>query len=364
MVRISDILRKMGDGGFEAEKPHPPESKRPVEEKKEQRIEGPPPPPPPVPEKSPLEFRDEVIPTTQFGTESPESLYERLLGFVIAEIFEKIRQEGVILQAKRIQEEIAPILGRLRKGDKSFSHLIFSHSTIDYYLYAHAVNSCILTSQIGISLGYSEEILITLAMGALLHDVGMIQVMEIANKRERLLTEEYQQVKEHTRYSVELLKKIKNIPELCLLIAETAHERYNGMGYPRGLSGDALQEEAQVVALCDVYGALTHPRSYRTRFFPHEALTEILKGKSFFHPRVLKTFIQQVTVYPVGSWIELSTGEQGEVVMTAADYPLRPTIKIFVDRQKKKVAQPRIVDLTRHATLYVKRVLFEKETQF
>ena len=345
MVRMSDILRRMG--GEEDETPKKAKEKLPESPRKE----------------SPLQFRDDVLPATQLGTESSEAVYQRFLDFAVNEIFEKVKSGEFSIDGKKIKKNVEPIVERLLKGDSDLLYLATTRSTPDYYVYAHTVNTCIFAIALGISLGYSQETLVTLGMGALLHDLGMTKVMDLAQKKEKLSADEKRAVQKHVQFSMDLLKQVKDIPERCLSIAQNVHERYDGRGYPLGLAGGDLSEEAQIVALCDIYEALTHPRRYRDRLTPYESLKEILKGKELFNPLLLKLFIQELTIYPIGCWVELSTGEQGQVVQTSPTFPLRPTLKVFYDSQKRKLVAPKVIDLAKHATLFVKRSLDEKEIQ-
>ncbi|MBI4436014.1 MAG: HD-GYP domain-containing protein [Candidatus Omnitrophica bacterium] len=342
MVRISDILRRMGD-------------------EEEPSKKGAPAPPPLPARESPVELRGEIIPTTKLGMEESLTVYEGLLDFVVHEIFEKLKEGEVQIDGKKIRAAVERVVDRIQKGDSGLLYFSTTRSTPDYYLYAHAVNVCILSLHVGNGLGYPPETLVNLGVGALLCDLGMTKVMDIAEKEEKLTPEEYQKIQEHPRYTVDFLKKIGDLAEVSITIAQMSHERFNGKGYPLGLSGEEISEEAKIVSLCDVFEALTHPRSYRARLLPFEALKEVLKGKELFDPRVLKVFIQQITIYPVGTWVELSTGKEGEVVMTSPDFPLRPTIKVLFDSQKRKLAVPETLNLALHSTLYVKRVLQEED---
>lgn len=340
MVRMSDILRRMGGEGGE-----PP--KKTV-----------PPPPEPL---EPAGFRKEVRPTPSPSLEQSEELYRNLIHFVSAEIFEKAKSGEFSIEARRIQENVEGIVGRIQEGDITFLYLATTISPPDYYLPAHTVNTSIFAAYLGASLGYTRENLLILAMGALLHDLGMVKVYTLTQKKGILTSEEKRAIEAHVQFNVDLLKGVKGLPEKCLLVTQNVHERRTGEGYPLGLTEKDLSEEAQIVALCDVYEALTHSRSYREKFSPYRALEEILKEKALFDPRILKLFLQRLTVYPVGCWIELSTGERGQVFMVNPELPLRPTVKILFDGQKRKLSASKVIDLSQHATLYVKRSVDEKE---
>ena len=344
MVRISDILRRMGD-----EEEVPPPKTVPSEEAKKEKKE------------KPVEYQEKVIPTTQLSVESSEALYQRFLNFAITEIFEKAKTEKFLIEGKKVQEAVAPIVDQIQKGDVMLLYFATIRSTPDYYLHAHAVNTSIFSIFLGASLGYDREALLILGIGALLHDLGMIKVMDVAQKKERLTPDERRVIEKHVQFNVDLLKNVSDLPQKCITITEMVHERHDGQGYPLGLLGEELSEESQIVALCDIYEALTHTRTYRDRLSPYEALKEILKEKDLFNPALLKLVLKQLTIYPMGCWVELSTGEQGQVIMTKPELPLRPTLKIFFDAQKKKLFVSKVIDLSQHTTLYVKRCLEERE---
>ncbi|MFH1858362.1 MAG: HD domain-containing phosphohydrolase [Candidatus Omnitrophota bacterium] len=353
MVRVSDILRRMHEDG---EKP-PKRDDSPPRKEMEPKVQLLPPE-----KEAPVPFRKEIFPTTQLGAEDAEETYQRLLDFIIHSLVERVREGKAPAGAKEIEEAASSVVDRLQKGDTQLLFLSGTRMTPDCYIYAHAANCCILTCWIGMGFRYPREHLVQLAMASLVHDLGMEQVMDIVQKPSLLTSEELAKVREHTRFTVETLRKIAGLPKLCVEIAETIHERFNGKGYPAGRSGPDLSIESQCVAICDVYEALTHPRAYREKLSPHMALKTILEiMKEFFNLNVLKVFMQQLTVFPAGSWVELSTGERGQVIGIRTAYPLRPVVKIYFDVLNNKIAVPRTIDLSRHVPLYVKRSLEEKE---
>jgi len=158
--------------------------------------------------------------------------------------------------------------------------------------------------------------------------------------------------------------KIENIQKGIIYIAKQEHERIKGTGYPEGLKDDQIHEYAKVVAIVDVYEALIHPRSYRDGTPPHEAIKELLKMNTsmLFEPKILKVFINRIGLYPVGCWVELNTGEIGKVIFSNEDSPLRPRVNIIFSHQKKKLPQPRLMDLAEHNNVYIKRSINPQES--
>ncbi len=323
--------------------------------------EKPAPPPPDVP--PPLQFRRPVIPMTQFGTEDATALYERLLDQVTFEIFMPFREGETPAGIENIRQGVASVAERLQKGDSSLLYLASTRATPDYYLHAHAVNNCILALWVGIGLGYSQEQLVSVGISALIHDVGMIPMYDMVKKATPLSPEERERLREHPDFSAKFLQGIRGIPEPCLRMVQSVHERYNGQGYPLGLKRSGISEESQCVAVCDVYAAMIHPRFHREGISPHGALKNLLKEREGFHPRVLKYFIQQVTLFPVGSWVELCTGAVGEVISTSPKLPLQPTVKVLFDWKKKLLDMPKVIDLSQEKTISVRRGLENSEIQ-
>jgi len=231
----------------------------------------------------------------------------------------------------------------------------------DDYTYAHSVNVCILSLLTGVSLGYSRSRLYSLGVGALLHDLGKIKVPEkILKKPGKLTKAEFEEVKKHCIYGYEILKK-QDIPAPSALVAYEHHERYNGEGYPRGLKGKEIHEYAQIAGMVDVYDALTSDRVYRKSFLPHEAF-EMINGSGNYHYdiKLVKAFVENVAAYPVGTIVELNTGEIGVVVRTPKGFPYRPDVRVF-EIEGGEVKVIREVELSKETLLFIKRVIDEEE---
>ncbi|MCX5703147.1 MAG: HD-GYP domain-containing protein, partial [Candidatus Omnitrophica bacterium] len=164
--------------------------------------------------------------------------------------------------------------------------------------------------------------------------------------------------------SSDILNKIKDIQEEVLFVIEQTHERLNGKGYPKGIKGEQLSEYAKIVAVVDVYEALTHSRPHRKAFSPHGAIKELLTMNSsskLFDAALLKVLINRIGIYPVGSWVELNSGEIGKVASANDDSPLRPKVNIIFGPDRKRLAQIKIVDLVIRSNLFIKRTIDPKE---
>ncbi len=163
----------------------------------------------------------------------------------------------------------------------------------DHYTYSHTVNVSSMCSALGIMLGFSEEDLKKLALGGLLHDIGKMRVSKaILNKPDKLTPEEFNEMKNHTIYGYDIIKKELRLPEDIARVALEHQEKYGGLGYPHGLKGKEIHLYAQVAAICDVYDALVSQRVYKKAIPSHEAIKIMLsEGSRSFNPFMLYKFI-------------------------------------------------------------------------
>ncbi len=233
----------------------------------------------------------------------------------------------------------------------------------DDYTFAHSVNVCILSIMTGITLHYHDVRLKELGVGALLHDIGKLKIdKSILNKADDLNEEEYLEVKKHTSYGFDLLRKQEGLSLLSAHIALQHHERWDGRGYPRGMTGDLIHEYARIVAVADVYDALLADRPYRSAYTVTQAIT-IMKRMAGIHldPRCLMALVSNIAIYPIGSLVELNSGSIGIVVAVDKEYPTRPIIKIIFDPSSRRVYQSHEVDLAKLSTIFIVRSLSEAD---
>jgi HD-GYP domain-containing protein (c-di-GMP phosphodiesterase class II) len=227
------------------------------------------------------------------------------------------------------------------------------------YLFSHSVNVCILSIMTGISLGYDELRLRDLGVGALMHDIGMTQVsQEIQSKAGRLTPAEQLEIKKHTEIGFDILRKN---PEISLMSAHCAfqhHERYDGSGYPRKLQNSEIHDFAHIVALADVYDALTSDAAYRKAVPVYEALAIINKASgSFFNPALTDSFTGNIATYPIGTVVRLSTNEIGVVVDVSKDSKNKPVVRVIFDQNKQRISRMVEIDLSKNPQVYIADVV-------
>jgi len=235
---------------------------------------------------------------------------------------------------------------------------------LDDYTFAHCVNVCVLSMATGVILNYSPHKLYDLGLGALLHDVGKVKVPnEILNKPSPLDSEELIHIHRHPIYGYEILRQHPDVNALAANVALQHHEKYNGTGYPKGLAGGNIHEFAKIVAIADVYDALTADRVYKNMILPYEAIEVIIASSGYqFDPELVKTFVRNTAIYPIGSLVELNTGERGIVIRNNRSLPMRPTVRIMTDPGGREIEDGPEVDLMVHTTLFVNKVIRFRNT--
>ena len=204
-------------------------------------------------------------------------------------------------------------------------------SSYDNYTYTHSVNVDIYSVILGVALGLRDDELKKLSQAALLHDIGKTCLpVELLNKPGKLTSEEYEEVKMHSRYGYNLLKNNPDISSVTRNAILSHHENENGSGYPRALSGDKIHKFAKIIHIADVYDALTTKRVYKEAMNPCEALEYLMTQVDIqFDKEMVKTFLQYIAPYPLGVTVELSTGKSAVVVQNNRDMLSRPKVRLF-----------------------------------
>jgi len=190
------------------------------------------------------------------------------------------------------------------------------------------INVSILATKVGAGLGYYGNELQRLTLAGLVHDIGLFAVPQsIVTKSGKLTKDERTLIEQHPELARQIVRKAGPEWEWLADIVRQAHERWNGLGYPNRLKGRQITEMAQIIGVVDVFDALVTPRSYRRRFFPHEAVRELMVAERAAFPReIIKALVEELSAYPLGTLVRLTTGETGAVVGINPRYPLRPVV--------------------------------------
>jgi HD-GYP domain-containing protein (c-di-GMP phosphodiesterase class II) len=230
-----------------------------------------------------------------------------------------------------------------------------------------AINCMILSVAIGNRLKLPGHRLMNLAQGALLHDIGMTRIpRSILDKKGTLTPEEMKTMQSHTVYSYRIITKELGLSEEVGRIVLLHHERWDGKGYPKGLSAKEIPLSARIVSVTDAYEAMIRDKPYRGSMIGYKAVRQILNDNGRrFDSEILKVFIKSMGVYPPGSVVILQDGSVGKVVRNHRDVPLRPVVQILVAGNGEKIpaSKQKTVDLLEASDSFIARAVHPGEVE-
>jgi putative nucleotidyltransferase with HDIG domain len=220
----------------------------------------------------------------------------------------------------------------------------------DAYTTEHCLNVGLLAIVFGRHLGLSEQDLEYLGFAGVVHDVGKMKTpKEILNKPGALTKEEFKIMQQHTTDGRNILISQKNIMPHAVDIAFGHHEHLDGSGYPRGVKGNAITPFTRIITLCDIYDAITSDRVYKKGRPSTDALNILYRGRGVkFDQKLTEAFIRCIGLYPLGSVVELRSGEIAVVISVNREQKRLPKVMV-VRGADKKLCQQRVVDLKREA---------------
>ncbi|KAB2334755.1 HD-GYP domain-containing protein [Cytobacillus depressus] len=232
--------------------------------------------------------------------------------------------------SKRFSELIRYLLSEI-KGKSELLNLLSEAYTYDNYIFTHSLNVTLYALAIGMELKLTSKELEILGLGALFHDIGKLKVpLDILLKPERLTDNEFESIKQHAEEGFQILRKVHTIPLLVAHCAYQHHERINGTGYPRGLQGSDIHYFGKIIAVADVFDAVTSNRVYRRAMLPSEGVEILYAGSgTLFDQKVVEAFRFAVAIYPVGVSVVLNDGRKGIVSGQNTGLGDRPRIRIM-----------------------------------
>ena len=231
---------------------------------------------------------------------------------------------------KELDNIVDQLVDTISQESNSLIH-IADLKSYDEYTYHHSLSVAVLSIAIGQELGLDSTQLKKLGRCAIMHDIGKIGVpTEIINKAGRLTKEEFELVKNHAAYGGWYLRN-GNIGDIELWNAVSHHhEKVDGSGYPKGITGRDIPLFSQIISVADVYDAVTSYRSYRDPMSPAEAAELVMSdvGRAFDY-KIVVAFIEKLELYPINSIVELSDGRLG--IVKDNTNPMRPVLKMVDD---------------------------------
>ncbi|QDE33002.1 HD-GYP domain-containing protein [Shewanella polaris] len=253
-------------------------------------------------------------------------------------------------------EDIADKMIESVMDDPDAFKCISALRTKDAYLLEHSINVAFLLVTFGKHLHLERELLKQMAVGGILHDIGKIQVdNEILHKPGKLTPEEFEHMKLHQFYAIEIMKETKGLSQVSKDVCLMHHEKLDGRGYPNGLKDEEIPQHGRMSCIVDIFDALTAARCYKEAMSPAAAF-KILISLTPFHldQKLVYEFIRCVGIYPVGSIVQLSDQRVGIVWDSKGRDALNPIVKCFYSIKHKRYTEVTMVDLLK-SELHIER---------
>ncbi len=222
----------------------------------------------------------------------------------------------------------------------------------DEYTFFHSVNTALLAMSLGRALALEPAVLHQLGVGTLLHDIGKTKIpLELLNKPGRFEPQEFELMKQHVMRGAEVLSHMAGLADACLKPALEHHERVDGSGYPHRREKTELSQFGLIAAVVDIYDAITSDRCYHRAKPPHEALQYLylISQKGHLDHALVQRFIKVIGVYPVGSIVQMNTGETAIVRRLHHDAPLEPFVILVKGPGHTLLSRPEEIDLRHQA---------------
>jgi len=268
----------------------------------------------------------------------------------LKQLFEDVRM-GRAVDSDQARERVKSVVNSITK-QPNVAIWLTQMKNQDEYTSLHCLNVCVLTVAFCHHLGYSGTDLESIAIGALLHDIGKAKIPgKILNKPGSLNDQEWKIMQEHPDIGFQLMSGVDDIPDVSLQIILGHHRRITGAGYPARFASEELDTPILATAIADVYDAMTSDRVYHRGLAADKVLRDMQKNAlNTFGRELMDGFIRCVGIFPVGSAVELGNGQIALVISPGKTMRLLPTVMLLRDSQGKPQEKRQIVDLAMAAS--------------
>lgn len=259
-----------------------------------------------------------------------------------------ILSERTLPGESQLAQLIQPLLAGAPSSLQMFDFL-HNMRAIDDTIYAHSINVALISNMLGKWLKLSDSDLEVLTAAALLHDIGKTKIpVEILNKPGKYTDEEFALVKKHPFFSHEILQSFASLDPRIKNSALMHHERCDGHGYPQGLKHCEIDDFAQIIAIADVYDAMTAARAYRAGLCPFQVIADFeIEGLQKYHPKYILTFLERIAYTYQNNRVLLSNGRSANIIMLNKQFLSRPIVGV----------KGGTIDLSKTPDLYIQSLL-------
>ena len=253
---------------------------------------------------------------------------------VLRQLFARI-EAGVPVAVSDFMPLLDELLDKLSKFPTRFTQLALLIKGRDDYLPDHAYTTAVLAMSIAANLKWDRDDVRQVGLAAMVFDLGMLLVPHRIRIGACELTDiDRGRVQKHPMGTLAMLECTQHIPDIVKLAALQHHERENGSGYPRGKRKDLICDYARVLGVADAFAATMSPRHYRKQKLPYVAMEETLRQAStmVLWPPACRALVQSAGLFPVGSYVKLSSGQRAHVIGSNSQSVDRPLIQPLDDQ--------------------------------
>lgn len=252
----------------------------------------------------------------------------------------------------KVAQLLEHIIKKVAQSDEVLSFMVELRIINRVKLYEHSIYTAVLSGLVAGCMGLPTDQIVTAVMGGLLHNIG-VEEMPTLTYEEKFNAQQEKLWKEHPTYGYYFALQ-KNVPRSVAEAILHHHEMWDGSGYPKGIAGEEIPLVARIISVCAHYSAAVTYKNIP----PYMAIEE-LYGTSgiYYDPEVVKTFVNNIPIYPLGVMVRLSTREVGIVSNVRRNEGPRPIVKIYYNRVNRPITEDKIVDLGQERTIFIEEIL-------
>jgi HD-GYP domain-containing protein (c-di-GMP phosphodiesterase class II) len=279
----------------------------------------------------------------------------------LSEVFELYLKHNSF-QMNRISEQVKACTDMIKSRRKYLTQINLLQDSEHSYLISHSVKTTIIALVFADVLKLPPFKQIEVGMAGLLHEIGMLRIPpQLYMSSKQLSQEEKKTIAAHTVLGFRILKAAEFPLSVSRAVLES-HERVDGSGYPRGLTGDKISFYAKILTISSSYSAIVSKRPYRDAADGHTGIMDLLKntGKQY-DEQLIRVLVYTLSIYPVGTYVALSNGAQGLVIETDSEKPKYPIVKLLLNEQGAPFREQPILHTEEGGGIQIVRPLIQQE---
>lgn len=300
----------------------------------------------------------------------PEALYELATSGVSAFFVAATAGDDTAakLQAAGTElEKIALSVVRSTRSDRGLLRKAMDdYPEGEWFVVPHSVNVSILAVELGREMELAHDKLLALCLAGLVHDVGSVRLPDgLLSKTDHLTTADWDAIRARPTHGHHTIRKLGGRSEYVARVAVQVHERLDGSGYPEGLADREILPEARILGAADFFESFTHTRPYKTTApgTASHAIQVLMHMVDKFGTATLKALVGSIGLFPIGSYVRISSGEIGRVVDVTKENPMRPEIQVLLTAEHHPPHNPRLLNLLANPHMYVSGALTAADLQ-